>query len=345
MKICSCCFNDQEIKQFVITNSSERGNCEYCSSESELLDIEELSDFFSSFFSIYKETPSGIPLVQHIQKDWNLFSHNIIQVELLISGILNTINSSLTYSSRISYIDEIGENVAFWDTLKSELKNKRRFLTNSEQIIEHGWDTFFSVFSNFDDSVNLFRARVHYNEEQEKPFPPNAMGCPMTAYSEGRANPKGIPYLYLCKDIETTFYETRASYLDYISIGLFKVAKQNILKIVDFTKHLSPFNNATDIVEFSKGKILRDLISTDLSKPLHRFDSELEYIPTQFICEFIRYFYDVDGIQYFSSLRKGGVNVVLFSENKVICNAIELHQVSEIGIHSRVIHIETKSLI
>jgi hypothetical protein len=163
------------------------------------------------------------------------------------------------------------------------------------------------------------------------------MGCPKTADSEGRANPKGIPYLYLCKDIETTFYETRASYLDYISIGIFKASKSNILKIVDFTKHLSPFNNATDIISFSKGKILRDIISKDLSKPLHRFDSELEYIPTQFICEFIRYFYDVDGIQFFSSLRKGGVNVVLFNEDKVVCSTVELHQISDVDINSQII--------
>lgn len=337
MKVCSCCFKDQEITQFIITNSKERGRCEYCSSDSDLLDIDELADFFASLFSIYKEVPDGTPLMQLVQKDWNLFSHEQAKLEQLLADILVSISSPFSTSSKIAHIDEIEENVAFWNTLKYELKSKRRFLTDAEQIIDYGWDTFFNVFSTFDSSVNLFRARIHYNDEQEKPFLSNAMGCPKTAYSEGRANPKGIPYLYLCKDIETTFYETRASYLDYISVGVFKVAKPNILKIVDFTKHLSPFNNATDIVEFSKGKILRDIISKDLSKPLHRFDSELEYIPTQFICEFIRYFYDVDGIQFFSSLRKGGVNVVLFSENKIICKAVELHQISEIGINSQII--------
>lgn len=338
MKVCSCCFNDKEITQFIITNSKENGKCEYCSSDSELLDIEELSDFFASLFSIYKETANGIPLTKLVQEDWNLFSHKQIELELFIKDILTSISSPLSIHSKTSHIEDIEENVAFWDTLKYELKNKRRFLTDTEQIIDYGWDTFFNVFSNFDNSINLFRARIHYNDEQEKPFHMTVMGCPKTSYSEGRANPKGIPYLYLCKDIETTFYETRASYLDYISIGLFKVVDDNTLKIVDFTKYLSPFNNATDIIAFSKGKILRDTISKDLSKPLHRFDSELEYIPTQFICEFIRYFYDVDGIQFFSSLRKGGVNVVLFNEDKVICKAVDLHQISGIDINSQIIH-------
>ena len=338
MKLCSCCFNDQEIRQFIITNSNERGNCEYCSATSDLLDIEELSDFFSSLFSIYKEIPTGISLIELIQKDWNLFSHDHVKLVPLIRDLLTAINSPFTCVSTISHIDEIEENVEFWNTLKNELKSKRRFLTDIEQITDYGWDTFFNVFSNLDSSVNMFRARIHYNEEQEKPFLSVAMGCPKTAYFEGRANPKGIPYLYLCKDIETTFYETRASYLDYISVGIFRVANPNILKVVDFTKYLSPFNNATEIVEFAKGKILRDIISKDLSKPLHRFDSELEYVPTQFICEFIRYFCKVDGIQFFSSLRKGGVNVVLFNEDKVNCFAVELHQISEIGIKSQIVH-------
>lgn len=337
MKLCSCCFNDQEIKQFIVTNSNEKGQCEYCSADSDLLDIEELSDFFFSLFSIYKETPIGIPLVELVQKDWNLFSHDHVNLVPFIRDILASINSSLSDASMISHIGEIEENVGYWNILKQELKSKRRFLTDIERITDYGWDTFFNVFSNFDSSVNLYRARIHYNEEQEKPFLTAVMGCPKTASSEGRANPKGIPYLYLCKDIETTFYETRASYLDYISVGLFRVIKPNILKVVDFTKYLSPFNNDTEIVEFAKGKILRDIISKDLSKPLHRFDSELEYVPTQFICEFIRYFCKVDGIQFFSSLRKGGINVVFFSEDKINCAAIELHQITEIGINSQII--------
>ena len=339
MKVCPGCFNDQEIAQFIKTNSNEKGVCDFCSFESDLLDIEELSDFFHSLFSIYQNDRGGIPLFQIIQKDWSLFSNKQAKIKLRLKGILSAIGSPLSYNTSVLHIDEIEENVAFWDELKNELKNKRRFLTDTDKIIDYGWDAFFDVFSTFDSSVNLFRARIHSDSTQKKPFPSNEMGCPKIVYSEGRANPKGIPYLYLCKDIETTFYEIRASYLDYISVGHFIIPDPDILKIVDFTKHLSPLNNATDIVEFANGKILRDIVSKDLSKPLRRFDSELEYIPTQFICEFIRYFYDVDGIQFFSSLKQGGVNVVLFNENKVVCNAVALHQISGIGINSKIIQI------
>ena len=39
------------------------------------------------------------------------------------------------------------------------------------------------------------------------------MGCPPADMATaGRANPMGIPYLYLCKNEETTYYEVRALY-------------------------------------------------------------------------------------------------------------------------------------
>ena len=51
-----------------------------------------------------------------------------------------------------------------------------------------------------------------------------------------------------------------------------------------------------------------------MSKPLSRYDTELEYIPTQFICELCK-FNKADGISFKSSLYKNGTNYVLFSTN------------------------------
>lgn len=78
-----------------------------------------------------------------------------------------------------------------------------------------------------------------------------------------------------------------------------------------------------------------DAISWDLSRPLRRYDSELEYIPTQFICEYIRFFTKADGIQFFSSLEKDGVNIVLFNQENIRCIEVELHQITEVKIKSK----------
>jgi hypothetical protein len=88
------------------------------------------------------------------------------------------------------------------------------------------------------------------------------------------------------------------------------------------------------MVDFVKGKLLRQRIRGDLSKPIRRIDSELEYVPTQFICEFIRYITGTQGIQFNSSLHHRGINVVLFSNNNVQCIEEQIHQVSKIEIQS-----------
>jgi RES domain. len=334
MKVCADCFRDTEIKQFIKSNSSETGQCRYCSRISQLIELDEIADFFDSLLSIYVENSDGIELYKILQQDWNLFSFDS-NVENIISDIIRELGLSFSSSLvKVVHIEEIDECISFWDILKEDLKKRKRYLSN---ITEYGWDTLFDVNSIIDKRTLLYRARIHHSINEEKPFKIDKMGCPPMSLSEGRANPRGIPYLYLAKEIETTYYETRAIYLDYISIGIFKVKDNINLKITDFTKRLSPFNNSTNIVEFTKGVLLRSIISRDLSKPLHRFDSDLEYIPTQFICEFIRYICGSDGVQFFSSLKEDGVNLVLFEEDKVSCQAVELHQVTRINIDSKII--------
>jgi len=76
MKVCVHCFNDLELKQFIVSNFRFKGRCDYCEedSNSELIEIGELLDFFAEFIQIFKFNATGISLAQKIQKDWNLFS-------------------------------------------------------------------------------------------------------------------------------------------------------------------------------------------------------------------------------------------------------------------------------
>ena len=116
------------------------------------------------------------------------------------------------------------------------------------------------------------------------------MGAPPREKSTaGRANVNGIPCLYLCDESETVLYEVRAAYLDEISVGTFiQKDKNKQIKIADFSSTLSLYANyfEPDWTDLIKSRLLTSVISRDLSKPMRRYDSELEYIPTQFICEF-----------------------------------------------------------
>jgi hypothetical protein len=124
--------------------------------------------------------------------------------------------------------------------------------------------------------------------------------------------------------------------LDVVSVGTFQLKGVDDIKIVDFTQCQSPFSDGiVNMVDFVKGKLLRQRISNDLSKPKRSFDSELEYIPTQFICEFVRYITGAQGIQFNSSLHENGVNVVLFSPDTVQCIDEQIRIVTKIQIKSK----------
>ena len=337
MKVCPQCFNDLELKQFIASNSAERGICDYCSDETttDLIEIEELLDFFAEFFSIFKEVTDGTPLVELIQQDWDLFSDKPENIALL-AKILETLNLPFAnLYSEVSYIDEITECTSYWEVLKESIKWERRFLIDIDKLEDLGWDRFFEQQVKLPVSESLFRARLHYQGDQSI-FDQTEMGSPhKTKVEEGRANPLGIPYLYLSTSIETTLYEIRAFYLDEVSVGEFKIKEASDIILVDFTYSTGAFFNVGRILDYTKSMLLKELISADLSKPMRRYDSKLEYIPTQFICEFIRYITNADGIQFNSSLHIGGKNIVLFAQDKVECTSVAMHRVTKVEIKAQ----------
>jgi RES domain-containing protein len=333
MKVCVHCFNDIELKQFIKVNSNETGLCDYCSNDkySDLLDISELLDFFAEFVNIFKHDSSGKPLVGLIQSDWNLFSGEI-ECNDILSDILLTLNSPFKPQENVNYIDEIIDCVSYWEVLKEKIKWEKRFITNIDIFEELGWKLILKKTFEWSKFEPLYRGRLHYSGNQ-KEFGKENMGCPdKNLVPAGRANPQGIPYLYLSKHIVTVLYEIRATYLDDVSIGTFYTKDDNEIILVDFTEDASAFSKVDEIVEYTKSMLLKRYISIDLSKPIRRYDSEIEYIPTQFICEYIRYITDANGILFNSSLHNGGKNIVLFEQEKVECLKVDMHRVSSVDI-------------
>ena len=83
MKIYACCFNDEEIKQFIISSCSKKEKCPNCGLISEYVEIDELLDFFFDFISVFTKDDYGIPLYILIQQDWNIFSDNFKYQDVL----------------------------------------------------------------------------------------------------------------------------------------------------------------------------------------------------------------------------------------------------------------------
>lgn len=334
---CSNCFIDIEIKSFINSNSFKIGTCDFCSTEDiELVETSELEDLFFGLLEIYEpHDNSDQDLISLINNDWQIFRSNI-DVKLLLTCILsNTTLNQLLLEKGVNYTIEnkSHELLSKWDKFKDEIKYKNRFFPENFmndqdlEIIDR-----FIMEDSFSIGKRLYRARI----SSEEGYKIDEIGKPPKEYtSDGRANPKGIPYLYLADSIETAMFETRVSYLDYVTIGKFKITEHLKLANLNTNNKPSPFLPDLDIKSYMAYKPFIERLKSELSKPMRRFDNILDYLPTQYLCEYFKKEYD--GIVYGSSLNQGGTNIVLFDESKVMCEQTYIYEVNNMNLEYNLI--------
>ena len=246
-----------------------------------------------------------------------------------------TNNIGYSVTDFVNYTDEICDRVAVWDRLKTSVKEKFRFFTNMDEFAQYN---YLTAGKSLHVGQKLYRSRI--TPVGQKKIKCDKMGCPPKELATaGRANPIGIPYLYLSDSAKTTYFEVRAVYLDKLSVGTFRIERE--LKLIDFVYDVNLFLSYNDSNISLKETIIKkkviEAISFDLSKPLRRYDSEIEYVPTQLICEYCRRIVDsegetADGITFESSLHKGGRNYVLFDESAAKCIRVDSHEITKIDI-------------
>lgn len=112
-------------------------------------------------------------------------------------------------------------------------------------------------------------------------------------------------------DLEcTSISEVRPWIGSEVTIAEFCPNKE--LKIIDFS-----WDNIT-----SKSNSYRRIINESFSKPISSQNSDIDYLPTQAIAEYIKK-QGYDGIKYSSSIHKNGYNVVIFKANNMKALAIK----------------------
>ncbi len=326
MRICASCFKDVEIQRYINSISDSEVICECCGSSDGSIDIEDLLDFFTEFLELYVSDINGLPIIEKIESEWKIFTDencaNIILSEVILrSGAAYSIGDKVSYQPNITQFQDD------WKTLKADVRENRRYFAD---IANFNWESYIATNVKIKKGAIFYRARIIPNNVVT--LKKKEMGCPpKELVTAGRANPIGIPYLYLSRDIETTYYEVRAVFTDRLNIGRFKIERD--LDIIDFSSRVNLFvtysESGLNLVEIVQKKLLFDNISYDLSKPLRRFDTEIEYVPTQLICEYCK-INKLDGVSFDSSLHSGGKNIVLFNENDAKCTKILSKRVSKV---------------
>jgi hypothetical protein len=130
--------------------------------------------------------------------------------------------------------------------------------------------------------------------------------------SEGRANPRGIPYLYLATTRDTALAEVRPWIGATISVAQLQVRRD--LNVIDCSKHhskdsvLSLIRDRTRPTEDGMWMAIDRAFAT----PVGRDDESKEYVPTQIIAELFKS-EGFDGIVYKSLLSDDGFNLAVFN--------------------------------
>jgi len=339
MLVCKNCFSDKEIDRELsafIESLGKSGDCDVCSSKDiAVIELTEILHFFQELLANFRRSEIGVPLKSKIQENWSFFS-SLDAASKILNAVIGEIKTEIESSNDlVDYKGEIISNYSYWNELKEILKTERRFIPDIKKFEELGWDGFFDRQYELKPVVTLYRARVHH-QSGNKAYSSLEMMCPPPTLTKGgRANPTGIPFLYLSDNPDTVLYEVRASYLDELSIGEFHlIGEKDAIRIVDFTEDTPLFQPDQKIETTIKSRLLRDLISRDLSKPMRRYDTEVDYIPTQFICEFIKIFTGASGIRFSSSLHPEGNNVVIFDQDIMECTKVTLKKVSLVSLGS-----------
>lgn len=353
---CEECFDDKFLKKH-IRSFGTAGDCHFCDSRQVYtVAVSLLDDMFTPMIELYipvrdhlsedaMKNYDGSLIWDKIQDEWGIFSNltHPDHAEDLIKGMFSyyTKEGLSTYDfdeyvEREGFFkeDEEEEDVRdVWERFSEGLKRKNRFFPSTDFSTEPLAELLPSYSMTLKPGHELFRGRPARIDER---FPCDQMGAPPHgSATSGRANPHGIPYLYLASDQETVIAELRPQLRNIITIATFSVDIE--LRVVDLraAHELSPFSLGNNLSLWIDYLPLLIHLQSELSRVINQSVSDIEYLPTQYLSELIKHL-GYDGIIYDSAMGEG-YNIALFGETKVACIGVARVTVTDVTyIHENI---------
>ncbi len=343
MNCCVNCFNSEYL--ISIINADDRnGNCDFCNSINvSIYSARELAPFFRNIISLYEVNADSIfDIAQSLKKDFNLTTNLVDNNKLLFESIFvdeeeiltELFNSNVSSEIKIELISETNQIHSIWKEFKEEIKSVNRYHINNTIDLKKLANFFNheSFYKTIKKGRIFYRCRI----SDKTGFTIKQMGNPPNELATGgRANPKGISYLYIADKLETSLYETRASLFDYVTVGEFRLNED--LKILNLR------NPKDDPIPWSENEAIEDFLTyvpfiqtlqKEISLPIRKRDKQLDYIPTQYISEYIKSL-GFDGVEYQSSLFAEGYNLAIFNPNKLECITTKVYEIENIKLHHK----------
>lgn len=321
-KCCPECFGDNGLRENIIPSLNPlKGKCSFCGSDDvDIIEPAALSDYFELVINAYELDAEGINLVELLRDDWCLFTHEVMDnaharellAEVLDNGDIVRRNFSPSQSYKSTAL-------AQWDEFRDELLYKNRYFLDGQidklrlkELLDH---------LKARDLPNIwFRARIN---QDDVPYEIDFMGAPPKRItSHGRANPPGIPYLYLGSKPETAVSEIRPHTGETATIAEFNLPDNLVMAdLRQPRKHVSPFvlSDTIDIGKMRADIPFLEKLGQELTQPVLPKSAALDYIPSQYLCEFIKKI-GFHGVVYNSSVSEG-INMALFYPDKAVARS------------------------
>lgn len=226
----------------------------------------------------------------------------------------------------------------YWNfSANVKLYNRYVHKAQTKKFLRTVADTSKSRKAKLKERTILWRAQLGYDLDQnDNPiqFSLKRMFPIANRAREGRANPKGIPYLYLATDKNTAVSEVRPGVGSFVSVAKF-ITKSDLL-LIDCSNDqienrliylFEPDDSTKELEVWSD-------INLAFSTPVNPTEDTADYAPTQILADLFKA-EGYNGIIYKSSLAEGK-NIVLFDIKVADSNYCELHEVQSVKIKSKV---------
>ena len=337
MYCCAECFGDRGLEKGIIPSlSTVTGTCSYCASvDRTVLEPAHLSDYFELLVSAYQKDPDGKLLVQWFREDWGLFQHprmDDYRAQALLAEVLDDGEIVRQLFSPAPALE--ADWLTAWEKLRDELMYRNRFFPDANVDLERLASLLSPLLLEPDEIPRQwYRARL---QTSDIAFLNSEMGAPPKRNaSHGRANPAGIPYLYLGSTPDTAIAEIRPHTGETACVADFTTPPD--LKLVDLRsprRMVSPFEleDAEQILRLRSAVPFLERLGEELTRPVLPELAAIHYTPSQYLCEFIKKC-GYDGVIYRSSV-SDGINLALFDPTRAAVGGVIQYRVSGVSVET-----------
>ncbi|WP_413451132.1 RES family NAD+ phosphorylase [Georgenia phoenicis] len=340
---CADCFGDPGLTRSIIpkvvsddTGSPHIGTCGYCgTTNTTTIDPSALNQWFEMVLDCYVPDESGWSLPSLLAQDWRLFDHPTMDEAHAKELLADILDDGEIVRRAFSPVDlPLHETPQRWEHLRDEMMHRNRWFLDEPIDLDRLGELLDQLLAPADEFASIaetwYRARLLPNDE---PIPLENMGAPPARLAgHGRANPAGIRYLYLGSTPGTAVAEVRPHTGEMACVATYDVPPIRALDLRSPRKSASPFllENREQMASLQAGLPLLERLGEELTKPVQPRSAAFEYIPSQYLCEFIKK-QGYQGVIYRSSV-SSGVNLALFDPDLASGLGVSVTRVGRVSV-------------